>query len=242
MSRRLGIPILAYHFIGDQKAGERDPYTTSAAEFRWQLRLLRYLGYTSVGVGEVLSITAGASDGPRWPVVISFDDGHASFYERAAPALQDYGFSAINFVVSDWIGRQGYMGWGELRALAKAGFEVGSHSTSHPVLPRLGPEEEWREVAHSKEVLEEGLGREVGFFAYRGGHYERRTRETVRRAGYRAAVSSDRGLNTPRTDCYALRRMSIRHGDMRRHLLRKLSGNRAGGQTAAIVGHLLGKW
>lgn len=242
MTGRLGIPILAYHFIGGQRSEEGDPYAVSAAGFRRHLRLLRNLGYTSVGVAEVLAMADGAADGPRWPVVLSFDDGHSSFFERAAPALQDYGFGAITFVVADWIGRKGYMGWSEIRDLAEAGFEVGSHSMTHPVLPSLEPEEEWREVAQSKEILEEGLGRGVDVFAYRGGHHERRTREAVRRAGYRAAVSSDRGLNTRRTDRYALRRMSIRHGDGRRHLLRKLSGNRAAGQTAAVLGHLLGRW
>ena len=66
-----------------------------------------------------------------WPE-LTFDDGHRSNYELAAPILQARGLTARFFITAGWTGtKTGYMGWAEVRSLHEAGFSIGAHG-AHP--------------------------------------------------------------------------------------------------------------
>jgi peptidoglycan/xylan/chitin deacetylase (PgdA/CDA1 family) len=97
--------------------------------------------------------------------------------------------------------------------MADDGFEFGSHTVSHPVLSRLSAEEQAREVARARDVLEAGLGRPVRAFAYPYGRewdYDDRSVDALRRAGYVSAAASMPGLVGPNTDPFRLLRIPLR--------------------------------
>jgi len=75
----------------------------------------------------------------------------------------------------------------DLRELAKAGFEIGAHTVTHPVLTDIDGDAVTREVEQSKQTLEAVLGREVTSFAYPKGRHNRDVVKRVRQAGYRCA-------------------------------------------------------
>lgn len=89
----------------------------------------------------------------------------------------------------------GMMSWDQLRELQRAGHEIGSHSLSHPILPRCADPELGREVAESKAILENRLQVEIASFCYPNGDHDARVVEAVRRAGYRQAVTTSGGPN-----------------------------------------------
>lgn len=68
---------------------------------------------------------------------------------------------------------------------------IGSHSVSHPILPRCSNEASRYEILHSKEVLEEWTGKQVKHFAYPNGDYSNREISFLKRFGYTLAFSTE---------------------------------------------------
>jgi len=96
--------------------------------------------------------------------------------------------------------------------LREMGMQVGAHTVSHPILRTLPREEARREIEVSKQVLEGLLGANVDLFAYPNGKpgedYGPESVELVREAGFKAAVSTQWGVSTQRTDVFQLRRFT----------------------------------
>lgn len=68
---------------------------------------------------------------------------------------------------------------------------IGSHSVSHPILPRCSNEGSRHEILYSKEVLEEWTGREVKHFAYPNGDFSNREISFLKRYGYTLAFTTE---------------------------------------------------
>ena len=129
----------------------------------------------------------------RRPVMITFDDGFLDVYTQAFPLLQRRRLPATLFMVTDWVGREGFVTWNHLREMAKAGWTIGSHTKSHEYLPDLSPSRWEEEIRGSKETLEDNLQRPVTLLSYPVGGYTQEIIARVRGAGYRAACTTNRG-------------------------------------------------
>jgi len=143
---------------------------------------------SSCTISELLEKRSGC-----W-TVITFDDGFASDYNRALPILIKTGHRATFFVNSGNVGRAGYMSEAEIRSMAEAGMEIGSHGVNHIYLPPLADDAAKREVEESCKVLSEIVGSKIISYAPVGGHYTRRDVVNVKRAGYSAFVTMTPGV------------------------------------------------
>jgi peptidoglycan/xylan/chitin deacetylase (PgdA/CDA1 family) len=88
------------------------------------------------------------------------------------------------------------MSWDHVRALARAGMDVESHTRWHRVLQTLDERQLREELAGSKTDLEAQLGRPVRAIAYPVGRrvaHVRRIREAVMAAGYRLGLTNASG-------------------------------------------------
>ena len=100
----------------------------------------------------------------------------------------------------------------QVRQLRASGMHIGAHTVTHPILrslPRLAAR---HEIETSKQHLESLLGEPVSLFAYPNGKfgedYSQESVELAREAGFAAAVSTQRGVSTQRTDPFQLRRFT----------------------------------
>lgn len=100
----------------------------------------------------------------------------------------------------------------QLLALRDAGMGIGGHTCSHPILATLEDARAEREIAGGKVRLEALLGEPVALFAYPNGRpgldYHARHADMVRRAGYRAAVSTSPGVGRRGTDLFQIPRFT----------------------------------
>ncbi|HET7031789.1 MAG TPA: polysaccharide deacetylase family protein [Casimicrobiaceae bacterium] len=82
----------------------------------------------------------------------------------------------------------------QLRDLHAAGFEVGGHTHTHPILELQSDADAEREISGGKESLERLLGTKIKLFAYPNGipstDFSARHAAMARRAGFAAAVST----------------------------------------------------
>jgi hypothetical protein len=102
--------------------------------------------------------------------------------------------------------------WEQIRTMRHAGISFGSHTLSHPVVSQLTPAEMERELGESKRLLEEKLECPVKDFAFPFGKisdYSATALERLSHCGYRSAVTTVPGVNTPQVNLYELRRLQV---------------------------------
>lgn len=202
---RVSIPILAYHRIYNTQ----DAMTVQPEDFERQLQYLQKNGYTSITLDETVAYMEGSGTLPPKPIVITFDDGYDDNQRIAVPLLRKYGFKAIIFVITDNIGKPGYLTWEQLKAVQERAISIGSHTMTHADLAKLTPEEVSQEATNSKVALERGLGTAAEFMAYPYGSYNQQVIDTLRATGYKGACSGEVGINLKNGAVFALRRVYI---------------------------------
>lgn len=182
-----------------------------------QIQALRRRGYRFLTFGELVAQVSSGRPA-RKIAAITFDDGYESTWTRAHPLLERLGAPATVFVPTHFIETGEPLRWpgieewsntahahelrpltlAQLRALAAAGWEVGSHTVSHPRLPVLADERLADELARSKTWIEEQLQRPCETLAYPYGAYDERVIAAAQAAGYRAAGVLTGRLPAPR--------------------------------------------
>jgi len=219
---RPAVPILMYHVIGPVPADARLPALfVSPAHFTAHVRTLRRAGYTAVTLQQVWNAWRGGGRLPRRPIVISFDDGTEGHVRHALPALRSARWPGVLNLAWSFLPDIG--GTAAVRRLARAGWEIDSHSLTHPDLTRLSDAELRRELAGSRARIRRAFGsRAANFFAYPSGRHDARVRRAVRAAGYLAATTVNRGFARPTADPYALSRIQVSGGTSAAALLRRL--------------------
>jgi len=186
----------------------------------------RQIGIIFHGIGEP-SRTLEPGEAPYWITVaafdalldrikahpepdrfrLSFDDGNLSDHDIALPRLIARGLRADFFVLSGRIGQPGSLDAARIIALQAAGMTIGSHGIAHRNWSRLDAATLTAEVTQSRAVLQTLCGQPVDTVGIPFGGYDAKVLAALRRAGYRAAYSSDRGWMDP--DAFLRPRISV---------------------------------
>ncbi len=106
------------------------------------------------------------------------------------------------------------LSWAEIQAMSENEWvSFGAHTMHHPILSCLAdPTELYYEVNECRTVLEQRLKQPIEAFAYPVGgfkHIGEQSPQVVQAAGYKWALTTEDGFNTPKTDPYLLRRVIV---------------------------------
>ena len=212
-----------------------------------QLRHLVDQGYAGATLSEIVS-----GEAPERALAVTFDDGYRSVLEGAVPVLGELGLPGTVFVPTDFVGAAGAMSWpgidrwvgtpdeGELLPmdweqlgeLMSRGWEIGSHTRSHPHLTELSDDALMEELVTSRERCSRELGAECSSIAYPYGDHDPRVEAAAERAGYLVAAKLSPGREKrfawPRVGVYPI------DGDWRfrvktSQVMRKARASRLGG-------------
>jgi peptidoglycan/xylan/chitin deacetylase (PgdA/CDA1 family) len=193
--------VLCYHAVSRDW---QSPLAVRPEQLEEQLDFLVRRGYRGATFTE--AVTAPPT---RRTLAVTFDDGFRSVIEEAAPILDGLGLRATVFVPTRWPEDGGPMTWSgiehwasgphqhelaslswpELRSLADAGWEVGSHTHSHPHLPELDDRRLLDELTRSRLECEQRLGLPCRSIAYPYGERDRRVVRATAVAGYVGAAT-----------------------------------------------------
>jgi peptidoglycan/xylan/chitin deacetylase (PgdA/CDA1 family) len=104
------------------------------------------------------------------------------------------------------------MSWEDIHQLAQAGFQIGSHSHTHPMLAALEDEVEiFNELNLSAEIINENLGKKPLTISYPIGSFDKRVTRLAAQAGYKWGLAveqkfyrdeQDDKMAIPRTELY----------------------------------------
>ncbi len=201
------VPILLYHHVAPPK--DNSKYYAAPENFERQMRLLRRWGYETISLELLVKAIKEGAELPARPVIITFDDGQISVYTTAFPIMQRYGFTGVAYIVGSYLDAETFMTSEQVKELAAAGWEIGSHSMKHKDLTHLKPDEQKYEVQYSRALLEEKLGVPVKTFAYPFGNPTDYAFTYVHNAGYTSAVGVGYSYHQGIWNIYLLQRRDI---------------------------------
>ena len=206
-------PILMYHVVTAPPAGVAYAELWTPREtFRATIALLVRSGYHGVTLAQAWRAWHGGPGLPAHPVVISFDDGYLSHWTHAKPVLRAAGWPGVLNLEGKNIGPGG-LTRRQVRGLIAAGWEIDSHTLTHPDLRTLDDATLRHELRGSRALLRRTFGVAVDFFCYPAGRYDARVQAAVRAAGYAAATTVEPGLASRAGDPFALPRIRVNGTD-----------------------------
>jgi peptidoglycan/xylan/chitin deacetylase (PgdA/CDA1 family) len=171
---------------------------------------LKSNGYNIIPLSEAVAYIRDKRHPPDKTVAITIDDGYENNYRYAYPVLKRYKIPATIFVVVDFVGKKGFLSWGELKELSASGLvDVESHTMSHPWLQYIEAGRLKYELEESKTILENRLGKKVRFICYPMGGYNENVKATARAAGYEAGFATKPTRLSPNYDIYEIKRVRI---------------------------------
>jgi peptidoglycan/xylan/chitin deacetylase (PgdA/CDA1 family) len=236
--------VLCYHAISDSWP---DPLAVDAGRLDAQLERLLRRGWHATTFSDAVT----APPAPR-TLAVTFDDGFRSVIRFALPVLTRLGIPGTVFVpsafvddgrpfawpqIDRWLGTDHEselegMSWGELAELRDGGWEIGSHSASHPRLTALADAPLTSELRASKAAIERGVGCRCRSIAYPYADVDARVAAAARAAGYEAGAAllplrheGDR-LRYPRVPVFATE-TGVRHRLHVTRTVRRLQATRA---------------
>jgi peptidoglycan/xylan/chitin deacetylase (PgdA/CDA1 family) len=217
----LEIPILMYHQVSNEPHPNYLEYTVTVKAFSAQMKMLKLLGYVPISFNQLMDYKNGVAKLPPKPVIITFDDGMQDAIDNAVPILKNSGFTAVFYISTDYVGKKSswmlpevnvefqVIDWATVKSLDNMGFEVGSHTISHPHLDRISSDDCYRELTGSRRKLEEVLRHEVRHMAYPFGDFNESVKTSTYEAGYYTACTTEEAVASLNDDMLMLPRLNM---------------------------------
>jgi peptidoglycan/xylan/chitin deacetylase (PgdA/CDA1 family) len=197
----------------------------SPQSFDRQMGFLRNNGYHVISLDEYVRENTQRKKFPHNTVVITFDDGYADNYTNAYPILKKYHIPATIFLISDYVGKSPeLLNWDQVKEMNAYGIDFESHTRHHVYLPSQTKAQIKDEIAGSKQAIEEHLGKPVYYIAYPTGGFSEEIKAITALAGYKAALTTNRGYDRFDIDLYELSRIRADNWDNDFTFASKVSG------------------
>jgi peptidoglycan/xylan/chitin deacetylase (PgdA/CDA1 family) len=187
------------------------------------MNYLKTNGFRVITPEDLLAFLEYRAPLPKKAVMITIDDGYRSVYDVAYPILKKYGFTATVFVYTNYVGiSHKAITWNQLRDMKANGFTIGSHTIAHSDLTKQSEDEDVaayldrlrREITRSKYIIDRKLNQDTMFFSYPFGRANGTAIKMCHDAGYRLAVTVNRGGNPFFANPFMLRRDQVLKRDM----------------------------
>jgi len=219
------VPVLLYHNFSKNSSGTA---TVSEVDFESQMKYLKENGFHVISLDQLLDFIDYKEPIPEKSVAITFDDAWGSIYDIAFPVLKKYGFPATFFIYTDFIGGGKAMSWDQIQTLSEQGFDIQCQTKTHRNLTTRKKNESFEEyfkalimeIDYPNTLMEKKLKKTCKYLAYPYGETNDLIIGILKKQGYRAAFTVERGSNPFFVDKYRIQR-SIIHGKYDRDSFKK---------------------
>jgi peptidoglycan/xylan/chitin deacetylase (PgdA/CDA1 family) len=140
-------------------------------------------------------------------VSLRFDDGWESQL-NAYELLKKYNLTGSIYIISGFMGEEGYMSWEDVEELSEI-MEIGGHTVHHADLKNLSTLEDYEEEIGSDFRTLKKKGFKVKTFVYPYGNYNMTAVNVVKKY-YIGASTQDVGVNTKGANPFLLKDFTIR--------------------------------
>jgi len=216
--------IIYYHSVNERDIGQFE-------------RQMRYLA-KKCRVMKVSEIRTVSSAERNVLVAVMFDDVFVSVMQNALPILRNYGLPAAFCVPTACLGRrpcwpldstynhdnETIVSEEQVLQLDREGFEILSHTVTHPKLTILESKGLRAELVDSKTVLERIVGHEVCGVSYPFGAYDLRVCDAAKQVGYRLGFTIEPRIVNNSMDNMQIGRFAVSPEDSLIKFRLKVSG------------------
>jgi poly-beta-1,6-N-acetyl-D-glucosamine N-deacetylase len=138
------LTVIGYHEITDHQSALIPDYSVTTQQFQQHISWLKNNGFHFINVDQLIKAHQGKYRLPSKPVLLTVDDGYASFYKNAYPITKANKIPVVLAVVGSWleptagqsvdfsgekIPRNQMLSWAELKEMQDSGLvEIASHS------------------------------------------------------------------------------------------------------------------
>ncbi|MCA0172222.1 polysaccharide deacetylase family protein [Bacillus sp. RAR_GA_16] len=224
------IPVLTYHHIiakddlkekNFNKDGTLANTIVPLENFKKQMAFLHENGFYTLDLEEFQQFMEGQIEVPEKSVLITFDDGHKNNYINAYPVMKDYGFQAVEFLITSYnkdeaelqdVQNNHYLTHEEIDDASDV-FEFASHTNSFHNSEEDGTayliSKSFSEVERDIETSIDLIG-QTNALAYPYGAYDEETMEAIHAAGIEMAFTVQAGYAQPGDDMLQIHRNTVR--------------------------------
>lgn len=189
------VKILLYHNVTPYP----NPSYSSAMsvqQFREEIYWLRDNGYKGITISDLYNILTEEKQTEEKLVAITFDDGYVDVYNYAFPILKEEGFIATTYLVGEKINMPKNLTSEMIVELHEAGWEIGSHTMSHPNL--VETEDISYEICQSRSLIAQRIGHgftadDIKNLAYPYGSVDERVANKTYKCGFDTGRSLGKG-------------------------------------------------
>ncbi len=217
-----GLPVLMYHFFYDKDSPPKklDANYMEIHDFEDQLKYLTENNYYFPTWEEVKNYIDGTSCLPEHSIVLTADDGDATFFDLAIPIVEKYNVKITSFLITSWIDDQNKLKNYDSNKII---FESHSHD-----MHRAGTDGKGRILTLSYDEACKDVKTSQSFignatvFCYPFGHYNDACYKILKDSGYTLAFTTKYGRVRPGDNCYALSRIRMSKGDSLKSFISKV--------------------
>ena len=159
---------LTFHDVRDDvaKQGDRDLYAISTKNLAQYLEWIQREGWHPIRLEDVWLARQGKKTLPNKALLLTFDDGALSSYNRVFPLLKQYKTPAVFAIPTSWIngntkdayeayGKGNLMTWPQMREMVASGYaEFVSHSDNMHRGILANPQQNMQPAAITREYIE----------------------------------------------------------------------------------------
>ncbi len=200
-----GLPVLMYHFFYDKNERKApDGNWIEINDFEEQIKYLSENNYYFPTWDEVEKYIDGTKKLPEKSIVLTVDDGDASFFDLAVPILQKYNVTATSFVITEWYG------WRAENKEKNVNYQSHSNNMHQAGAGGKGVLLSWSKdkIIQDAKTSSEILGGAT-VFCYPFGQYNDESKKEIKESGYKLAFTTNSGRVKPKMVKFELPRVRI---------------------------------
>ena len=92
-------------------------HSLSRQQFQEQLDYFKDNGYNTISLMDYIRAKKYGEELPPNPIILTFDDGYEDNYINMMPMVQAMGMKATMFMATNYIGKEGYVNWQQLKEM-----------------------------------------------------------------------------------------------------------------------------
>ncbi|WP_160045216.1 MULTISPECIES: polysaccharide deacetylase family protein [Paenibacillus] len=170
--------VLMYHHL-EEKPSAKSRITPQLLDD--QIAAMIRNGFRIISMDEYLDFMLDDKPVPENAVLLTFDDGYASFYDLAFPVLRKYGVTATDFIMAGTIDNPRHPGikkmtWDQMRELKASGMSFYNHTFDSHKYAEIDKEGHARPMLVAKMYLRKEGRMETTE------EYDKRIKEDIRKA------------------------------------------------------------
>lgn len=210
-SKPLPVFVLCYHSISD----DGWYFSVSLENFKKQINHLKD-NFEIISLSDLEKYINGVKKINRPAVVVTFDDGYKNILS-VRDVYKDIKVKPAVFLIAntkktnfnELKTKRSFLNKKDIKLLLNDGWEIGSHTMTHPDMYKLNNKDMEYEIVHSKKILEKELGIQIKHIAYPKGRYTDEVIYTSKKAGYNLGLTMDDDLINTKTDKLKVPRIGV---------------------------------